>query len=281
MIVAPTAAWVLATLLLLLAGFCLLQRNLWRACQGFVAFALLMSLAWLLLGAPWLALAEALLGALLTGGTLLWTLRGRGALPRLEPVDETARRARLSAPPRWLLILSWLGLSGAALVWLLGSDALTPPASTTTLLAATGLLIMGLGLWAFVTQRHLLRRLLAFNLLGSGVFLLLAGLAAPAPVPIAEVRALIFIGLVVALLGSVLGAALLLQLHAQAGQVTLNAVFSSGLSGGIGLVAVTDKGSSTSDCSDSVLFRAPGAAHSSGTGLVLDSSSGLSSDSTQ
>ena len=232
MIIAPAAAWVLASLLLLLAGSCLLQRNLWRACQSFVAFALLMSLAWLLLGSPWLALAEALLGALLTGGTLLWTLRGRGALPRLSPVDETSRRARLTAPLRWLLILSWLGLSGAALSWLRGLDALrlSPPTSISTLLATTGVLIMGLGLWAFSAQRHLLRRLLAFNLLGSGVFLLLAGVAAPAPVsmiahlepaPIAEVRALIFIGLVVALLGSVLGAALLLQLHAQAGQVTL------------------------------------------------------------
>ncbi|WP_338035942.1 hydrogenase subunit MbhD domain-containing protein [Halochromatium roseum] len=220
----------LASLLLLLAGFCLLQRNLWRACQGFVAFALLMSLAWLVLGSPWLALAEALLGALLTGGTLLWTLRGRGALPRLEPVDKTPRRARLSAPVRWLLILGWLGLSSIALLMLLGLDALRLPTSISTLLAATGVLIMGLGLWAFSAQRHLLRRLLAFNLLGSGVFLLLAGLAAPAPVPIAEVRALIFIGLVVALLGSVLGAALLLRLHAQASQVTLNAVLGSGLS---------------------------------------------------
>ena len=120
------------------------------------------------------------------------------------------------------LSLAWLGLTGIALVWLLGIDALTPPASTTTLLAATGLLIMVLGLWAFATQRHLLRRLLAFNLLGSGIFLLLTGLAGP----VAEVRGLILVGLVVALLGSVLGAVLLLRLHAQAGQVTLNAVFS-------------------------------------------------------
>ncbi|WP_201245359.1 hydrogenase subunit MbhD domain-containing protein [Halochromatium salexigens] len=218
---APAAAWVLAGLLLLLAGVCLLQRHLWRACQGFVAFALLMSLAWLLLGAPWLALAEALLGALLTGGLLLWTLRGRGALPRLPTLDRTARRGRLAAPLRWLLILTWLGLIATALVGLLGLEALAPPASVTTLLAATGVLIMGLGLWAFSTQRHLLRRLLAFNLLGSGVFLVLAGLAGPG----AEIRGLILIGLVVALLGSVLGAALLLRLHARAGQVTLNPVF--------------------------------------------------------
>lgn len=211
--------------MLALAGFCLLERHLWRACQGFVAFALLMALAWLLLGAPWLALAEALFGALLTGGTLLWTLRGRGALPRLAPVDETARRGRITAPLRWLLPLAWLGLAGTALIWLLGREALMPPASIATLLAATGVLIMTLGLWAFVTLRHLLRRLLAFNLLGSGIFLLLAGLAGP----VAEVRGLILVGLVVALLGSVLGAALLLRLHAQAGQVSLEAASVSGV----------------------------------------------------
>ncbi|MFW5723680.1 MAG: hydrogenase subunit MbhD domain-containing protein [Halochromatium sp.] len=230
---APTFAWVLAVLLLLAASLCLLDRDLGRACQAFVAFALLMSLAWLLLGAPWLALAEALLGALLTGGTLLWTLRGRGALPRLSPVDETARQARRTAPLRWLLILSWLGLTGIALVWLLGVEALTPPRSASTLLAATGVPIMGLGLWAFGTQRHLLRRLLAFNLLGSGVFLLLTGLAAPASVPTAEMRALILIGLVVALLGSMLGAALLLRLHARAGQVALSADFNADFSAAV------------------------------------------------
>ncbi|MEA3640481.1 MAG: hydrogenase subunit MbhD domain-containing protein [Lamprobacter sp.] len=235
---AQTAAWVLAVvlavLLPLLAGFCLMDRNLWRACLGFVVFALLMSLAWLLLGAPWLAVAEALFGALLTGGTLLWTLRGRGPLPRLSALDETPRRALLMAPLRWLLILIWLGLVGAALVWLLGIEALTLPTSISALLTTTGVPILALGLWAFTTQRHLLRRLLAFNLLGSGVFLLLAGLVAPAPVPTAEVRALIFIGLVVALLGSVLGAALLLRLHAQGGQITLNAVYGAGAGAGAG-----------------------------------------------
>lgn len=222
---APIEAWSLAGLLLLTAGVCLLHRHLWRACQGFAAFALLMALAWLLLGAPWLALAEALLGALLTGGTLLWTLRGRGALPRLAPLDATPPRVRATAPLRWLLGLIWLGLTGLAVLWLLGgSDALLPPVSVTTLFSGTGLLIMGLGLWSFTTQRHLLRRLLGFNLLGSGVFLLLAGLAGPA----AEVRGLILTGLVVALLGSVLGAALLLRLHAQAGRVTLGIGTGSG-----------------------------------------------------
>jgi uncharacterized MnhB-related membrane protein len=224
----PTAAWVLAALMLLLAGFCLSDRNLWHACLGFVIFALLMSLAWLLLGAPWLALAEALFGALLTGGTLLWTLRGRGALPRLSALDDTPRRSLLSAPPRWLLILGWLSLVGSALVWLLGADALMRPTSIAALLTVTGALILGLALWAFTTQRHLLRQLLAFNLLGSGVFLLLAGLGAPSPPPSAGAQALTLIGLVVALLGSLLGAALLLRLHAETHQVALNAVLGSG-----------------------------------------------------
>jgi uncharacterized MnhB-related membrane protein len=217
---APAVAWGLAGLLLLVAGFCLLERQLWRACQGFVVFGLLMALAWLLLGAPWLALAEALLGAVLTGGTLLWTLRGRGALPRLALRDETPRRALLTAPLRWLLTLTWVGLTGIALVLLLGPEALLPPASISKLLTATGVLIIAPGIWAFTTQRHLLRRLLAFNLVGSGVFLLLAGLAGP----VAEVRGLILVGLVVALVGSVLGAALLLRLHALAGQVSLEPV---------------------------------------------------------
>jgi uncharacterized MnhB-related membrane protein len=214
-----------------MAGVCLLRRRLWHACQGFAVFALLMALAWLLLGAPWLALAEAMLGALFTGGTLLWTLRGRGALPRLAPVDVTPRRAGAIAPLRWLLSLAWLGLTGLAVVWLLGgSRALLPPLSITALFSCTGMLIMGLGLWSFTTQRHLLRRLLAFNLLGSGIFLLLAGLAGPA----AEVRGLILTGLVVALLGSVLGAALLLRLHAHAGRVTLDASADAGAGAGAG-----------------------------------------------
>lgn len=80
-----------------------------------------------------------------------------------------------------------------------------------------GLVVMALGLWAFARHRHLLRQLLAFNVLGSGVFLLLAGLGGTAP----EVQGLILVGLVVALVGSVLGALLLRRLHALAGQVSL------------------------------------------------------------
>lgn len=215
----PITAWALAGLLILLATFCLVDNNLLRACRVFVVFAMVMSLTWLQLGALWLALAEAVLGALLTGGTLLWTLRGRGALPRLSPLDQTLRRRRITAPLRLLLILTWLGLTGMAMSQLLGLKALMTPESLDALFALTGLLVMSLGLWAFAAQRHLLRRLLAFNLIGSGVFLLLAALARPDH----AVRALILIGLTVGLLGSVLGATLLLRLHALTGHISLAA----------------------------------------------------------
>ena len=43
-----------------------------------------------------------------------------------------------------------------------------------TLAGLCGAALVGLGLFGFVTHPHLLRKILAFNLLGSGVFLLFA-----------------------------------------------------------------------------------------------------------
>lgn len=203
-------------LLLLLAVACLLDRRLSRACVAFVAFALVMAAAWWQLGAPWLAVAEALLGALCTGAALLHSLGRAGDVPRLPPLDETPP-APGSPALRLLGVLGWLALAGLAASWLLGGRGLVPPRAALTSLVPAGLAVMALGLWAFARHRHLLRQLLAFNVLGSGVFLLLAGLAGNAP----EVQGLILVGLVVALVGSVLGALLLRRLHALAGQVSL------------------------------------------------------------
>lgn len=209
-------AWSLTGLLLLLAAACLLDRRLRRACLAFVAFALVMSIAWWQLGAPWLAAAEALLGALLTGAALLHALGRAGDVPRLPSRDESPP-ASGGAALRLLGVLAWLALAGLAASWLLGGRGLVPPRAALASLVPAGLAVMALGLWAFARHRHLLRQLLAFNVLGSGVFLLLAGLAGTAP----EVQGLILVGLVVALVGSVLGALLLRRLHALAGQVSL------------------------------------------------------------
>lgn len=113
--------------------------------------------------------------------------------------------------------LTWLGLAGLALHLLAGGTTRLAVDSVATLFAMTGLLVISLGLWAFASQRHLLRWLLAFNLLGSGVMMVLGGLAGPSP----GVQALILIALAVGCLGSLLGARLVLELHALSGQVSL------------------------------------------------------------
>lgn len=62
---------VLALLLTTLAGRALTSPDLFRAVVLFIAFGFLMALAWVRLAAPDLALAEAAIGAGLTGSLLL------------------------------------------------------------------------------------------------------------------------------------------------------------------------------------------------------------------
>ncbi len=68
-------AWLLDTLvvvmLMVTAVSALASRNLFRAVVMFIAFGMLMTLAWTRLQAPDIALAEAAIGAGLTGVLLL------------------------------------------------------------------------------------------------------------------------------------------------------------------------------------------------------------------
>ena len=57
--------------LLVTAGAALFSHNLFRAVVVFIAFGLLMAVAWVRLQAPDIALAEAAIGAALTGVLLL------------------------------------------------------------------------------------------------------------------------------------------------------------------------------------------------------------------
>jgi energy-converting hydrogenase B subunit D len=57
----------------------LLSRDLYRGVVLFIVFGLLMTLAWVRLAAPDIALAEAAIGAGLTGALLLDALGGLGA----------------------------------------------------------------------------------------------------------------------------------------------------------------------------------------------------------
>ena len=88
--------------------------------------------------------------------------------------------------------------------------------SATTLAALTGAGLIGLGLYGVLVNIHPLRKILAFNLIGSGVFLvfgLVARRGATAqfladPVP----QAMVITGIVVAFAATALAIALLLRL---------------------------------------------------------------------
>lgn len=89
--------------------------------------------------------------------------------------------------------------------------------SSTTLFGLCGAALVGLGLFSVITDPRLLRKILGFNVLGSGVFLLFgvvarkgaaAGFGAD-PVP----QALVITGIVVAFSATAMAVALLLRLH--------------------------------------------------------------------
>ena len=98
--------------------------------------------------------------------------------------------------------------------------------SAATLAGLTGAALVGLGLYGLLIDPHPLRKILAFNILGSGVFLLFgiiarkgaaAGFAAD-PVP----QAMVITGIVVAFSATALAVALLLRLFQETGRATLN-----------------------------------------------------------
>lgn len=99
--------------------------------------------------------------------------------------------------------------------------------SATVLFGLCGAALVGLGVYGLIVQPQPLRKILAFNLLGSGVFLLFGVIARRGaaagfggdPVP----QALVITGVVVAFSATALAVALLLRLFEVSGTVTLRA----------------------------------------------------------
>lgn len=89
--------------------------------------------------------------------------------------------------------------------------------------ALVGVGLFCLGLHAMIVRRHLLRKILAVNVMGSGVFLVLAALArrtgnaVPDPVP----HAMVITGIVVAVAATAFALVLMLRLVAETGQAEL------------------------------------------------------------
>src|SRR5215510_3472071 len=99
--------------------------------------------------------------------------------------------------------------------------------NTATAFVLCGTLVVGLGLYGLITNPQPLRKIVAFNLLGSGVFMVFGivarrGAAAGFggdPVP----QALVITGIVVAFSATALAVALLLRLFQATGSATLRA----------------------------------------------------------
>lgn len=95
--------------------------------------------------------------------------------------------------------------------------------SSFTLYALTGVGLFVLSLYAFIIHAHLLRKILALNIMGSGVFLIFVALAggsegaAPDPVP----HAMVITGIVVAVSASALALTLMLKLYQATGRAIL------------------------------------------------------------
>jgi multicomponent Na+:H+ antiporter subunit C len=98
--------------------------------------------------------------------------------------------------------------------------------------------IIGIGVYGFIAHRNLVRRILAFNLIGSGIFLLFGGLTQTVngadPVP----QAMVITGIVVALAATALAVALTTRLF----EVTGRAVLPEEAMGETGREAVPEAG---------------------------------------
>lgn len=86
----------------------------------------------------------------------------------------------------------------------------------------TGCALFAIGLYGLAVRSHLLHRILALNVMGTGCFMVLVATAArsspPDPVP----HAMVLTGIVVAVSATAFALALLLRLHAVTGRTGLD-----------------------------------------------------------
>ncbi len=92
-----------------------------------------------------------------------------------------------------------------------------------TLYALTGAALFAIGLHAFIRHAHLLRKILAFNVMGSGLFLVLIGLARRTPSGLTDPvpQAMVITGIVVAVAATALASSLMLRVLATTGRAEL------------------------------------------------------------
>lgn len=93
--------------------------------------------------------------------------------------------------------------------------------NTESLYALAGIALFVIGVAGFIVQGHLLRKILAFNVAGSGTFLVLVGLGqrggAADPVP----QAMVLTGIIVAVAATAMALALARRLFNKTGEMRL------------------------------------------------------------
>jgi multicomponent Na+:H+ antiporter subunit C len=89
--------------------------------------------------------------------------------------------------------------------------------------AITAVILVGIAIWGFIVRADLVRRVIALNILGAGVFLLLVAIARrvpgepPDPVP----HAMVLTGIVVAVSASAFALVLLRRIYDATGKISL------------------------------------------------------------
>lgn len=86
----------------------------------------------------------------------------------------------------------------------------------------TAAILVGIGLYGTVSAAHPIRKLLALNLTGSGVFLLYLALGGRSGEPDPLPQAMVLTGIVIAIASTAFGLALFVRLHRLTGSHTLD-----------------------------------------------------------
>jgi hypothetical protein len=185
-----------------------LDSNLRDATGWFILFCVVLSLCWMRLQLFWLGVAEAFIGAFLTG----WIVRSAPApvsvmdVPDADGVQDADdispeslfRYPHLVIPLTGALV--FMGLAAASGLYF--HRLFSFPVCT--VYAVAGTVVGGGGFFAMTGRTHLLHRVLAINLFGKGVFLLIVGFACQASLAMDAPAFMVASGLLVVCLASLL-----------------------------------------------------------------------------
>lgn len=94
--------------------------------------------------------------------------------------------------------------------------------TTAMMFALAGIGLFAIGSAGLILQQHLLRKIMAFNIMGSGAFLVLLGLAQRDGVPDPVPQAMVLTGIVVAIAATALALAMSRRLLNATGDMRLS-----------------------------------------------------------